>query len=80
MILCIAEKPSVAKDIGRVIGATTLREGYVEGNGYCVTGPADFCTLKDPHDYHPYWSGGPWYISPSYLTRFGIKLLDDKGV
>jgi DNA topoisomerase-3 len=52
MKLCIAEKPSVARDIAKVLGATTPKSGYMEGNGYCVTWTfGHLCTLKEPHDY-----------------------------
>lgn len=81
MILCIAEKPSVAKDIGHVIGATTLRNGYVEGSGFCVTWTfGHFCTLKEPADYTPAWR--PWSLVhlPMIPSRFGIKLMEDRGV
>ena len=77
MIVCIAEKPSVAKDIARVIGATQSHDGYMEGNGYQVTWTfGHLCTLKEPHDYTPLWK--PWALSrlPMIPPRFGIKLID----
>lgn len=81
MILCIAEKPSVARDIAKVLGATTSRSGYMEGNGYCVTWTfGHLCTLKEPHDYNPnlkYWDLGTLPIIPQ---KFGIKLIPNKGV
>ncbi|MBA5629425.1 type IA DNA topoisomerase [Moheibacter lacus] len=81
MKLCIAEKPSVARDIAKVLGATTARDGYLEGNGYCVTWTfGHLCTLKEPHDYDPslkYWDLNTLPIIPQ---RFGIKLLTNKGV
>lgn len=81
MILCIAEKPSVARDIAKVLGATTSRSGYMEGNGYCVTWTfGHLCTLKEPHDYNPnlkYWDLGSLPIIPQ---KFGIKLIPNKGV
>lgn len=81
MILCIAEKPSVARDIAKVLGATTSRNGYMEGNGYCVTWTfGHLCTLKEPHDYNPnlkYWDLSTLPIIPQ---KFGIKLIPDKGV
>lgn len=81
MILCIAEKPSVARDIAKVIGATTSRNGYMEGNGYCVTWTfGHLCTLKEPHDYNPnlkYWDLSTLPIIPQ---KFGIKLIPNKGV
>ena len=53
MIVCIAEKPSVARDIAKILGATTARSGYIEGNGYAVTWTyGHLCTLKEPEDYH----------------------------
>lgn len=81
MIVCIAEKPSVAKDIAKVIGANVARDGYMEGNGYQVTWTfGHLCTLKEPHDYTPSWK--PWALSmlPMIPERFGIKLIDDKGI
>ncbi len=81
MKLCIAEKPSVARDIAKVLGATQARSGYMEGNGYCVTWTfGHLCTLKEPHDYHPsfkYWDLGYLPIIPE---RFGLKLIPNKGV
>ncbi|MBL7704450.1 MAG: DNA topoisomerase 3 [Taibaiella sp.] len=81
MKLCIAEKPSVARDIAKVLGATQMRSGYLEGNGYCVTWTfGHLCTLKEPHDYHPsykYWDLGYLPIIPE---RFGLKLIPNKGV
>lgn len=81
MKLCIAEKPSVARDIAKVLGATTSRDGYMEGNGYWVTWTfGHLCTLKEPHDYDPslkYWDLRTLPIIPQ---RFGIKLLTNKGV
>lgn len=81
MILCIAEKPSVARDIAKVLGATTSRNGYMEGNGYCITWTfGHLCTLKEPHDYNPnlkYWDLGTLPIIPQ---KFGIKLIPNKGV
>lgn len=81
MIVCIAEKPSVAKDIAKVIGANTAHDGYMEGNGYQVTWTfGHLCTLKEPHDYTPLWKS--WAITrlPMIPGRFGIKLITDKGV
>ena len=81
MIVCIAEKPSVAKEIADVLGAKTRREGYIEGNGYQVTWTfGHLCTLKEPHDYTPQWKS--WALSslPMIPPRFGIKLIDDKGI
>ena len=81
MIVCIAEKPSVARDIAKVLGANTSREGYMEGNGYQVTWTfGHLCTLKEPHDYTEQWKA--WALSrlPMIPQRFGIKLIADKGV
>jgi DNA topoisomerase-3 len=81
MIVCIAEKPSVARDIAKVLGANTSHEGYMEGNGYQVTWTfGHLCTLKEPHDYTPQWKS--WALSrlPMIPPRFGIKLIADKGV
>ena len=81
MIVCIAEKPSVARDIAKVLGANTSHEGYMEGNGYQVTWTfGHLCTLKEPHDYTDQWK--PWALTrlPMIPQRFGIKLIADKGV
>ena len=81
MIVCIAEKPSVAKDIADVLGAKTRREGYIEGNGYQVTWTfGHLCTLKEPHEYTPLWK--TWSLSnlPMIPPRFGIKLIADTGI
>ena len=81
MIVCIAEKPSVARDIAKVLGANTARDGYMEGNGYQVTWTfGHLCTLKEPHDYTDQWKA--WALSrlPMIPPRFGIKLIADKGV
>ena len=81
MIVCIAEKPSVARDIAKVLGANTAHEGYLEGNGYQVTWTfGHLCTLKEPHDYTDQWKS--WALSrlPMIPPRFGIKLIADKGV
>jgi len=81
MIVCIAEKPSVAKDIARIIGATASHDGYMEGNGYQVTWTfGHLCELKMPEDYTPMWKA--WALSslPMIPPRFGIRLKDDQGV
>ena len=81
MILCIAEKPSVGRDIARVLGANTQHDGFMEGNGYCVTWTfGHLCALLDPHEYSEQWKG--WNLSslPMVPARFGIKVTDDKGV
>lgn len=81
MIVCIAEKPSVAKEIADVLGARSRHDGYYEGNGYQVTWTfGHLCTLKEPHDYTPMWQR--WSLSslPMIPPRFGIKLIDDRGI
>ena len=81
MIVCIAEKPSVAKDIADILGARSRRDGYMEGNGYQVTWTfGHLCTLKEPHEYTPGWKA--WSLSslPMIPPRFGIKLIDDSGI
>lgn len=80
MIVCIAEKPSVAKDIARILGATTQHEGYMEGNGYQVTWTyGHLCTLKEPHDYTPWWRSWELDTLPMIPERFGIKLIANDG-
>lgn len=81
MILCIAEKPSVGRDIARVLGATTARDGYMEGNGYCVSWTfGHLCALLDPDEYTDDWKR--WNLSslPMIPERFGIKVTKDAGV
>ena len=81
MIVCIAEKPSVARDIARIIGATNSHNGYMEGNGYQVTWTfGHLCMLKEPDDYTPMWK--TWSLSalPMIPPRFGIKLIEDEGI
>jgi len=81
MIVCIAEKPSVAKDIANVLGATTRRDGYMEGNGYQVTWTfGHLCTLKEPHDYTSQWKSWSLGSLPMIPPRVGIKLIDDRGI
>ena len=81
MIVCIAEKPSVARDIARIIGATSSHEGYMEGNGFQVTWTfGHLCTLKEPHDYTPMWKSWSLTSLPMIPDRFGIKLIDDQGI
>ena len=77
MIVCIAEKPSVARDIARIIGATASHEGYMEGNGYQVTWTfGHLCTLKEPDDYTPMWHTWALTQLPMIPQRFGIKLIN----
>ena len=81
MIVCIAEKPSVAREIARILGATASRDGYIEGNGYQVTWTyGHLCTLKEPHDYTEAWK--PWSLSrlPMIPQRFGIKLIPQEHI
>ena len=81
MIVCIAEKPSVAKDIARIIGANKACQGYMEGNGYQVTWTfGHLCTLKEPDDYTPQWKRWSLVALPMIPPRFGIKLIDDEGI
>lgn len=81
MIVCIAEKPSVAKDIADVLGARSRKEGYFEGNGYQVTWTfGHLCTLKEPHDYTEMWKRWSLGSLPMIPPRFGIKLIQDKGI
>ncbi len=81
MIVCIAEKPSVARDIARIIGATSSHDGYMEGNGFQVTWTfGHLCTLKEPHDYTPMWKSWSLSALPMIPERFGIKLIDDQGI
>ena len=80
MIVCIAEKPSVARDIARILGATASHDGYMEGNGYQVTWTyGHLCTLKEPHDYSPWWKSWSLDTLPMIPDRFGIKLINNDG-
>lgn len=81
MIVCIAEKPSVAHDIAEVLGAKVRKEGYFEGNEYQVTWTfGHLCTLKEPHEYTPSWKSWSLGSLPMIPPRFGIKLIDDPGI
>lgn len=81
MIVCIAEKPSLAKDIARILGATTSHNGYMEGNGFQVTWTfGHLCTLKEPNDYTENWKHWSLSALPMIPPRFGIKLIDDDGI
>ena len=81
MIVCIAEKPSVAKDIARIIGAHSSKNGYMEGNGYQVTWTfGHLCCLKEPNDYCDNWKHWSLAALPMLPPRFGIKLIDDEGI
>lgn len=78
MKVCIAEKPSVAREIASVLGATLKRDGYFEGNGYQVTWTfGHLCTLKEPHDYNVLWKSWSMLSLPLIPERFGIKLIDN---
>lgn len=81
MIVCIAEKPSVAKDIADILGARSRRDGYMEGNGYQVTWTfGHLCTLKEPHEYTPSWKAWSLGSLPMIPPRFGIRLIADTGI
>ena len=81
MIVCIAEKPSVARDIAHILGAHTQHDGYLEGNGYQVTWTfGHLCELKEPHEYNPQWKTWSLGQLPMIPPRFGIKLKADKGI
>ena len=81
MIVCIAEKPSVAQEIANILGATNRHQGYLEGNGYQVTWTyGHLCELKYPEDYTPLWKGWNLGALPMVPPRFGIRLKDDQGV
>ena len=81
MVVCIAEKPSVAKDIARILGANSSHDGYMEGNGYQVTWTfGHLCCLKEPDDYTPNWKRWSLSALPMIPQRFGIKVIDDQGI
>ena len=81
MKVCIAEKPSVARDIARILGATSSKDGYLEGNGYQVTWTfGHLCELKEPNDYAVNWKHWSLAALPMVPLRFGIKLIDDEGI
>ena len=81
MKVCIAEKPSVAREIAEILGAKSRRDGYFEGNGYQVTWTfGHLCTLKEPHDYTSRWKWWDLRTLPMLPNKFGIKLIDDEGV
>ena len=81
MIVCIAEKPSVAREIARILGATASKDGYIEGNGYQVTWTfGHLCTLKEPHDYTSQWKMWSLGALPMIPQRFGIKLINNDGI
>ena len=81
MIVCVAEKPSVGQYIAKVLGANQRRDGYFEGNGYCVTWTfGHLCALLEPQEYTDQWKG--WNLSalPMIPQRFSIKVSGDDGV
>lgn len=81
MKLCIAEKPSVAKEIAEILGAKSRKDGYFEGNGYCVSWTfGHLCTLKEPNDYTEKWKSWNLENLPMIPSKFGIKLINDGGV
>ena len=81
MKVCIAEKPSVAKELAQILGAKTRRDGYFEGNGFQVTWTfGHLCTLKEPNDYTGQWKSWNFRSLPMIPQKFGIKLIDDDGV
>ncbi len=81
MKVCVTEKPSVARDIARLLGANNRHEGYFEGNGYQVTWTfGHLCTLKEPHDYTDLWKRWSLASLPMIPQRFGIKLIEDDGI
>ncbi|MDR0825412.1 MAG: DNA topoisomerase 3 [Prevotella sp.] len=81
MKVCIAEKPSVAREIAAILGANARRDGYFEGNGYQVTWTfGHFCTLKEPHEYTQEWKRWSLFVLPMIPPRFGIKIIENDGV
>ena len=81
MIVCIAEKPSVAREIANVLGARSTRDGYIEGNGYQVTWTyGHLCTLKEPNDYQEMWKHWSLGSLPMIPQRFGIKLIEQEHI
>ena len=81
MTVCIAEKPSVAGDIAKVLGANSRKDGYYEGNGYQVTWTyGHLCCLKDPEEYNSDWKKWTLQQLPMIPNRFGIKLIPEAGI
>ena len=81
MILCITEKPSVAKDIASILGATLCRDGYYEGGDYKITWTyGHLCTLKEPADYTSLWKRWSLGALPMIPTKFGIKLIEQDSI
>ncbi|WP_243347442.1 DNA topoisomerase 3 [Parabacteroides sp. FAFU027] len=80
MKVCIAEKPSVAREIAQILGAKTKKDGYFEGNGYQVTWTfGHLCTLKEPHEYLPEWKQWSLAYLPMMPPRFGIRVIANDG-
>ncbi len=81
MKVCIAEKPSVAREIAAILGANTKRDGYFEGNGYAVTYTfGHLCTLFEPNDYRPYWKSWDLNNLPMLPEKFQTKVVDNDGI
>ena len=81
MKVCIAEKPSVAREIAAVLGANTKHDGYFEGNGYAVTYTfGHLCTLKEPVDYKPYWKSWDLNNLPMLPEKFEVKVSSNSGI
>ncbi|MDE7473903.1 MAG: DNA topoisomerase III, partial [Muribaculaceae bacterium] len=81
MIVCITEKPSVARDIAGILGAKTKRDGYFEGGDYRVTWTfGHLCTLKEPADYTERWKRWSLGSLPMIPEKFGIKIIPDSGI
>jgi DNA topoisomerase-3 len=81
MKVCIAEKPSVAREIATILGANTKHDGYFEGNGYAVTYTfGHLCTLKEPNDYWPHWKSWDLNNLPMLPEKFETKLVQNSGI
>ena len=81
MKVCIAEKPSVAREIASVLGANTKHDGYYEGNGYVVTYTfGHLCTLKEPNDYKPHWKSWDLNNLPMLPDKFETKVVENSGI
>jgi DNA topoisomerase-3 len=81
MKVCIAEKPSVAREIAAILGANTKRDGFYEGNGYAVTYTfGHLCTLLEPKDYKPHWKSWDLNNLPMLPERFDTKVTGDAGI
>ncbi|RTY90619.1 type IA DNA topoisomerase [Flavobacterium sp. GT3R68] len=81
MKVCIAEKPSVAREIASVLGANTKHDGYFEGNGYAVTYTfGHLCTLKEPNDYKPHWKSWNLNNLPMLPEKFETKVVENAGI